>query len=349
MAEVRALTTHHEFGEAVRLQRQIWGFEDIDLVPPRLFVVATKIGGQVLGAFDGERMVGFCIALPGWRHDGADDPRAYLHSHMLGVLPEYRNAGIGRAIKLAQREEALARGIDLVEWTFDPLELKNAQFNIERLGAIVRRYVRNQYGITTSPLHGGLPTDRCVAEWWLRAPRVAGTPSVRVAVPANIAEVRTLDPERARAIQAATADALEKRFRRRPRCHRLRTNRRRRNLSVGEMGIAIDRIVLREIRMPLVHPFETSFGRTTERRIILVEVCADGLSGWGEVTCGEQPFYNEEWTDSAWLILRDYSASPEHVRGHQMALGGLEAAMLGSGSAPRRCTAMAAHWRWSAP
>lgn len=93
------------------------------------------------------------------------------------------------------------------------------------------------------------------------------------------------------------------------------------------MEIAIDRIVLREIRMPLVHPFETSFGKTTERRIILVEVCADGLSGWGEVTCGEHPFYNEEWTDSAWLILSDYSASPGHVRGHQMALGGLEAAM----------------------
>lgn len=208
MAEVRALTAHHEFGEAVRLQRQIWGFEDIDLVPPRLFVVATKIGGQVLGSFDGERMVGFCIALPGLRRDGA----AYLHSHMLGVLPEYRNAAIGRALKLAQRDDALGRGIDLVEWTFDPLELKNARFNIERLGAIVRRYVRNQYGVTSSPLHGGLPTDRCVAEWWLRAPRVEGAPSVRVSVPANIVEMRTSDPERARAIQAATADALEKAF-----------------------------------------------------------------------------------------------------------------------------------------
>jgi len=78
--------------------------------------------------------------------------------------------------------------------------------------------------------------------------------------------------------------------------------------------------------MPLVHPFETSFGRTAERRIILVEVCADGLSGWGEVTCGEHPFYNEEWTDSAWLILRDYPP-PTPIRGHNMARGGLEAAM----------------------
>jgi O-succinylbenzoate synthase len=92
------------------------------------------------------------------------------------------------------------------------------------------------------------------------------------------------------------------------------------------MGTAIDSIVLREIRMPLVHPFETSFGRTTQRRIILVEVRADGLSGWGEVTCGEHPFYNEEWTDSAWLILRDYRRTAS-IRGHNMARGGLEAAI----------------------
>jgi O-succinylbenzoate synthase len=108
------------------------------------------------------------------------------------------------------------------------------------------------------------------------------------------------------------------------------------------MGIRIDRIVLREIRMPLVHFFETSFSRTTERRVILVEVIADGLSGWGEVTCGENPFYNEEWTDAAWLIVKNYAAPRvlrqdfetadsvgqrfAHIRGHKMACGGLEAA-----------------------
>jgi predicted GNAT superfamily acetyltransferase len=209
MAEVRALTAHDEFREAVRLQCQIWGFEDVDVVPARLFVVASKIGGQVLGAFDGERMVGFLIALPGVKRNGA----AYLHSHMLGVLPEYRNTGIGRMLKLAQREDALARSIDLVEWTFDPLELKNAFFNIERLGAIARRYIHNQYGATSSPLHGGLPTDRLVAEWWLCKPRVERPPiSQRVSVPANIADLRTADPQRARAIQTATGEALERAF-----------------------------------------------------------------------------------------------------------------------------------------
>src|SRR5271167_3538375 len=109
------------------------------------------------------------------------------------------------------------------------------------------------------------------------------------------------------------------------------------------MGIKIERVTLRQIRMPLVHFFETSFGRTFERQIVLVEVVADGVTGWGEVTAGENPFYNEEWTDSAWLILHDYVAprvlgqalnSAEdvfpltaHIRGHNMARGGLEAAV----------------------
>ena len=211
MAEIRPLTAHDEFHDAVRLQRVIWGFEDVDVAPARMFVVATRIGGQALGAFDGPRMVGFLLAIPGVAPSGA----AYLHSHMLGVLPEYRNKGIGRALKLAQRDDAVARGIGLIEWTFDPLQLKNAFFNIERLGAIVRRYVHNQYGTTTSPLHGGLPTDRCVAEWWLRSPRVATIlaegereqPVVErwVRVPVNMENVR--------AIQTATADALEQGFR----------------------------------------------------------------------------------------------------------------------------------------
>src|SRR5277367_3906251 len=105
------------------------------------------------------------------------------------------------------------------------------------------------------------------------------------------------------------------------------------------MGFQIERIVLRQIRMPLVHFFETSFGRTYERHMIVVEVAAGGLSGWGEVTAGENPFYNEEWTESAWLIVRDYAgprllryeipnaaAAGErtaHIRGHNMARGGL--------------------------
>ena len=214
MIEIRPLTEREDLKTVVRLQRQIWGFEDVDLVPLRLFVVATKIGGQVFGAFDGRDMVGFCMAIPGLKPGG----KTYLHSHMLGVLPDYRNSGVGRMLKLTQRDDALRRGIQLIEWTFDPLEIKNAFFNMERLGAIVRRYVPNQYGTTSSPLHGGLPTDRCIAEWWIASPRVkaiiAGQPferakvEMRVAIPADIAAIRANDSARAREIQETTCEQL---------------------------------------------------------------------------------------------------------------------------------------------
>ena len=156
-----------EFRQALQLQKEIWNWTDIELVPVRLFVVAEKIGGHVLGAFAGNEMVGFAYGLPGMR-----GKHAYLHSHMLGVDEKHRNTGLGRALKLFQREIAMKQGFDLIEWTFDPLEIKNAYLNIEKLGAIARRYTVNQYGITTSPLQGGLPTDRLIAEWWLRSRRV---------------------------------------------------------------------------------------------------------------------------------------------------------------------------------
>lgn len=156
-----------ELRACVALQKEVWNFSDAELVPMRLFVVAQKVGGQVMGAFEGNDMVGFALSVPGTRSG-----HLYLHSHMLAVRKEYRNGGLGRRLKLLQREEALARGIELIEWTFDPLEIKNAYLNIEKLGAIVRRYNINQYGITSSPLQGGLPSDRLIAEWWLRSKRV---------------------------------------------------------------------------------------------------------------------------------------------------------------------------------
>ncbi|PYT18554.1 MAG: acetyltransferase [Acidobacteria bacterium] len=212
MIRVRALTQIPEYAEAVRLQKIIWGFDEIELLPVRLFVTATKAGGQAFGAFDAKRMIGFCLSIPGIK-PGA---KSYLHSHMLGVLDEYRNAGVGRLLKLEQRKDALSRGIELIEWTFDPLEVKNAYFNMERLGAVVRRFVLNQYGTTSSHLHGGLPTDRCIAEWWLSAPRVAaiiaGRPperppvKARISVPSDIYAIKENDPRRAREIQMRVSD-----------------------------------------------------------------------------------------------------------------------------------------------
>jgi predicted GNAT superfamily acetyltransferase len=220
VVEIRQLFQLAELEEVLQLQKTIWSFADIELLPLRFLVVVTKIGGHVFGAYDGTSMVGFCFAIPGIKPDG----RSYLHSHMLGVLPAYNNAGIGRRLKLQQRAEAMARGIELIEWTFDPLELKNAFFNIERLGAIVRRYNENQYGITASPLHGGLPTDRCYAEWWLSSPRVhailsgdslaAPENAERIAYPADIAQIRAEDQARARQIQQDNAAKFRSAFER---------------------------------------------------------------------------------------------------------------------------------------
>jgi predicted GNAT superfamily acetyltransferase len=189
--ELRNCTEVEELRAFVALQKEVWGFADNELVPLRIFSLAPKIGGQVIGAWEGETLVGFAFSVPGIRNG-----HSYLHSHMLAVKAEYRNSGLGRRLKLFQRDDAIAHGYELIEWTFDPLEIKNAYFNIERLGAIARRYNINQYGITSSPLQGFLPTDRLVAEWWLTSKRVeqllsqqaqpACVEVMRIEVPAEI-------------------------------------------------------------------------------------------------------------------------------------------------------------------
>ena len=199
------------------LQRTVWNFSDEELVPVRLFVVGEKIGGHVLGAFDGAQMVGFAYGLPGYRNG-----HSYVHSHMLGVLETYRNTGIGRALKLFQRDIALKQGFELIEWTFDPLEIKNAYLNIEKLGAITRRYTLNQYGITTSPLQAGLPTDRLYAEWWLNSNRVTTllqdghTPKlpaeVKINVPAEIYAWKSAKDPRASEVQSRNRELFQQYF-----------------------------------------------------------------------------------------------------------------------------------------
>jgi predicted GNAT superfamily acetyltransferase len=195
-----------EMSICVELQQRIWGYSPIDTVPDQIFVVAKKTGGQVMTAYDGDTPVGFALAFAAMR-----EGFRYLHSHMVGVIEEYQNRGVGRLLKLAQREDALQRGISLIEWTFDPLQLKNAHFNMERLGAIVRHYIPNLYGRTSSPLHAGLPTDRLVAEWWVRSqhvedvltgkPRPIGSNCERIAIPAGIRQICRDEPRTAEAIQ----------------------------------------------------------------------------------------------------------------------------------------------------
>jgi predicted GNAT superfamily acetyltransferase len=164
---VRKCESLEDFHRCVELQREIWGEADLEVEPATMFVVAAHTGGEVLGAFDDDRLVGYTLALVGLR-----ERTTYLHSHMAGVKPEYRDRGVGRMLKLFQRSEALGRGIRLIQWTFDPLETRNAHFNLNRLGAICRTYQPNLYGVTTSPLHRGLATDRLLVEWHLDSARV---------------------------------------------------------------------------------------------------------------------------------------------------------------------------------
>jgi predicted GNAT superfamily acetyltransferase len=167
--QIRALTTIDECREVAALERTVWGYADAeDVVPPPVLIVSIKRGGILLGAFDdGGRMRGFVYSLPGLK-----DRRPIQWSHMLGVMPELRAAGLGARLKLAQRQAALAMGIDLIEWTYDPLQAANAHLNFAKLGIVVVEYEENIYGDSSSPLHAGTPTDRFVAEWRLREPHV---------------------------------------------------------------------------------------------------------------------------------------------------------------------------------
>ena len=227
---IRSCRSLQELSACVQLQVDVWGYGDRDVVPRRMFVVAQKIGGQVMGAFDTAQtgagpagdaasLVGFAMALP-----GIADGQPYLHSHMLAVNPAYRNRGIGRRLKLFQREEALARGIGRMEWTFDPLEVKNGFLNIARLGAIVRRYTPDFYGVSSSRIHGEVPTDRLHAEWWLASNRVRatldgksiGTPPVtlEITVPYQIAAWRYEPAEQQRVldVQSNNREQFERAF-----------------------------------------------------------------------------------------------------------------------------------------
>ncbi|HEY2461071.1 MAG TPA: GNAT family N-acetyltransferase [Candidatus Acidoferrum sp.] len=166
---IRRCESLPEYDACVALQRKIWREADLEIAPSSVFVVASLTGGEVLGAFQGDELVGYALAVAGL---GRNDGGPYLHSHMLAVHPDHQCRGIGRELKLFQRQSALARGIRRIEWTFDPLELTNAHFNLNRLGAICKRLIPDFYGITTSPLHRGLATDRLLAEWHLDSARV---------------------------------------------------------------------------------------------------------------------------------------------------------------------------------
>ncbi len=220
MIQIRACKGLDEFEACVQLQIETWGYDESEMIPRKTFLLAQKIGGQVIGAFDADSgigpageprsaLVGFAMSLPGVK-TGNGQARPYLHSHMLAVREGYRNRGLGFRLKREQQLEAVSRGIFHMEWTFDPLEIKNAFLNIHRLGAIVREYRPDFYGVSSSRLQGGLPTDRLLAEWQLLSPRVEaildGRPAAahsieeRILVPAAIYQWKASSANRSRAL-----------------------------------------------------------------------------------------------------------------------------------------------------
>jgi len=165
--EIRLVQSQQEYAACEAMSRDVWGAAERNVVPRELLLTMQLNGGLVHGAFrpDGA-LVGFCFAFLG-RRDG----QLRLCSHQLAVLPEYRGAGVGIALKQAQGADALLRGYELIAWTFDPLEARNAYINLHRLGCIARLYDRNHYGEMEDELNRGLPSDRLEAEWWLQRDR----------------------------------------------------------------------------------------------------------------------------------------------------------------------------------
>ncbi|HET7617277.1 MAG TPA: hypothetical protein VFK20_02110 [Vicinamibacterales bacterium] len=234
---IRPLTTLDECRQVVALERQVWGYTDAeDVVPPPILIVSIKRGGILLGAFDADgQMKGFVYSMPALK-----DGRPSQWSHMLGVAADARDSGLGRRLKLAQRERALEMGVDLIEWTFDPLQALNAHLNFARLGVVSSTYEENIYGDSSSPLHQGSPTDRLIAEWRLRDAAVerklsapapvdaaplpivnpsradgawllpgdadlhVDAPSIRVEIPIGFSEMQTAAPDAAMAWRLAT-------------------------------------------------------------------------------------------------------------------------------------------------
>jgi predicted GNAT superfamily acetyltransferase len=194
---IRECVTVDDFNQCIELERAVWKDDDIDIMPIRLYMISKACNAPTIGAFDQSgKLVGFVhtmLALMG--------KNVVYHSHMAAVVEELRHKDIGYRLKLAQRDRALEAGIPLIIWTFDPLQSRNAHFNINKLGVIIRRYEVNYYGEGVSTVFdSGVPSDRIFAEWWVSSPRVesvlAGNrPTIEeessaVVIPEDINEVR---------------------------------------------------------------------------------------------------------------------------------------------------------------
>jgi predicted GNAT superfamily acetyltransferase len=213
---IRECTTVEEFDACVRVQREAFGLPDLELSPRRHLIVARSAGGWTLGAFAGERTVGFVLnQIAVWRDRNSGAEQTIGYSHMMAVAKDFQNRGVGARLKWAQRERALSEGRRFIRWTWDPVQSRNAHFNLNRLGVVVRHYTENYYGTDYSAVTGrfaeplGIDSDRLVAEWALdsarveafaqgRTPEPLGKPAASVQIPSNWATLVREDPEAAR-------------------------------------------------------------------------------------------------------------------------------------------------------
>ncbi|MFN8598306.1 MAG: hypothetical protein U0559_19250 [Anaerolineae bacterium] len=170
--EIRPLTTLDDFHAAEDVQRAAWQSDELDIVPLHMLLTVAKSGGVLLGAFNGEELIGFVFGFIGTRHPDAY-PLEFKHcSHQMGIRPEWQSRGVGYALKVAQRDFVRQQGLGLITWTYDPLESKNAHLNILKLGAVCNTYYRDLYGELRDGLNRGFPTDRFQVDWWIESNRV---------------------------------------------------------------------------------------------------------------------------------------------------------------------------------
>jgi predicted GNAT superfamily acetyltransferase len=220
---IRECTTIEEFDGCLALQREAFGLPDLELSPRRHLIVSRQAGGWTLGAFAADRMVGFVHHLAAVRGN-----EIFGYSHMMAVAKDYQNKGVGARLKWAQRERALHEGRKLIKWTWDPMQARNAHFNLNRLGAVVETYAENFYGIDYSADASltdriGLPSDRLFATWRLDSERVralasgvatpfAGTHVGSVSIPSQWNALVKSDPQRALEEQARVREEFRNAF-----------------------------------------------------------------------------------------------------------------------------------------
>lgn len=224
--QIRECTTIEEFDSCVALQKEAFGLPDLEISPRRHLIVSREAGGWTLAAFAAKRMVGFVHHLAAVRPDN----EIFGYSHMMAVAKDYQNKGVGARLKWAQRDRALAEGRKFIKWTWDPMQARNAHFNLNRLGVTVDTYSENYYGTDyfPDPLQAdenrpGLQSDRLMARWDLQSPRVAALgsgltatieakPAASVAIPAEWSALVKRDPQRAREVQARVRTEFEQFF-----------------------------------------------------------------------------------------------------------------------------------------